>query len=49
VAGLDREEIFCVRAKALPVVTAVRRGLFSIHTKHGLLNRRPKWVFFFFD
>jgi hypothetical protein len=22
-----------------------RRGLFSIHTKHGLLNRRPKKVF----
>jgi hypothetical protein len=24
-----------------------RRGLFSIHTKYGLLNRRPKEVGFF--
>jgi hypothetical protein len=24
-----------------------RRGLFSIHTKYGLLNRRPKNISFF--
>jgi hypothetical protein len=49
-AGLGRHTNFYAIAKTMPVVTAVvSSGVFSIHKKHGLLNRHrhPKEVSFF--
>jgi hypothetical protein len=45
-AGLDMlfNFNFNAVAKTMPIAYRDRRGLFFIHTKHWLLNRRPKKI-----